>query len=832
MFPCLAKPHSQDSPNNGQYHGPHELTKYYGDIVNSINTLLDHPETDKDYRPNQRLTKTKQDNRTTTIMKTLQAQGILIKSNGDHAPEEGISTYPNKRTPVLENFIEPLTKWSNHTRIPNTEKQPPNQEKCKVPYIDTYEAWTAGHKTWTKNTVTHICTDGSTYTGKPSGAALVFIEKKIKDYELWATKGLYWKLKDSDNYIAEMSAINKALRVLPIDVNVTVWTDSLSSIQAINKIKQGSSNYTRMSARPYLRSIKRIIDFRTAAGTITTINHIKSHTGFRDPASIGNSEADRLARYMGVCTEPSTDCGIDLLVNELPFVVWTTTTTMNDQGNPITTANPIHGDIRKALKKQQMQRQLAEWSERPTRGELIREHKNKTLSLINNTWIHPTSITIQFLLDILNQADKKNFHPDSCRNDFPALPPHENPYGRPTTSLCTNCSRHIASDTQHRLIDCPSVADIWNEADEAIWRILQLEPTFHMTNTPTTKRLCAILNSHMKNAKYDKYMIWNLITRCDSASNIRSLTRDVTTTTNAATTGNEENNHLVELPETYPCKGKCEHGDCVCKSHAERKGKQPLIDSHQATTQPEIIRTSPTEARPNKRTCLGPQPHDDDAVTTENEDYDHLAENPICKAHDNHKRKQPLLDAEQEIIQPEIIEDNPTKNQPSKRACLGPHSQDDAAATTGNEDNAQLVENPICKAHDNRKRKQPPLITEVSLMPTDGRPSKKTCLDLHHHEAMTQPEIVRVNPNDVRPSKSTGLASNPHDDGAATTGNEDNVQLAENLICKVYDNHKRKQTQLVERQAITQPEETELIPPRIDPARKPAGTRTFMMKKE
>jgi len=80
--------------------------------------------------------------------------------------------------------------------------------------------------------------------------------------------------------------------------------------------------------------------------------------------------------------------------------------------------------------------------------------------------------------------------------------------------------------------------------------------------------------------------------------------------------------------------------------------------------------------------------------------------------------------------------------------------------------------------------------------------------------------------------KSTGVASNPHDDGAATTGNEDNVQLAENLICKVYDNHKRKQTQLVERQAITQPEETELIPPRIDPARKPAGTRTFMMKKE
>ena len=85
------------------------------------------------------------------------------------------------------------------------------------------------------------------------GASLIYIEDQIKNYELWATKGLYGKLKESDNFIAEMSAINKALRSIPINIHATIWTNSLSCIQAINKTLTRSSNIIRTNARPYLR---------------------------------------------------------------------------------------------------------------------------------------------------------------------------------------------------------------------------------------------------------------------------------------------------------------------------------------------------------------------------------------------------------------------------------------------------------------------------------------------------------------------------------------------------------------------------------------------------
>ena len=131
-----------------------------------------------------------------------------------------------------------------------------------------------------------------------------------------------------------MSAINKALRSIPINIHTTIWTDSRSCIQAIDKTLSRSSNMIRTNARPYLRAIKRIIKLRTKHGYQTKINHVRSHTGLRDPASIGNSEADRLARYIGISNEESTDCGITLLQNELPYTVTISTPPINDQEDP------------------------------------------------------------------------------------------------------------------------------------------------------------------------------------------------------------------------------------------------------------------------------------------------------------------------------------------------------------------------------------------------------------------------------------------------------------------------------------------------------------------
>ena len=97
-----------------------------------------------------------------------------------------------------------------------------------------------------------MCTDGSTYSGTLSGAAYVFVEDNARKCELWGMHGAYWKIGFSDNYLAEMSAINKCIRSIPISASITVHTDSEASIKAIKKGLSNPLEYTsiRSAGRP------------------------------------------------------------------------------------------------------------------------------------------------------------------------------------------------------------------------------------------------------------------------------------------------------------------------------------------------------------------------------------------------------------------------------------------------------------------------------------------------------------------------------------------------------------------------------------------------------
>ena len=84
-----------------------------------------------------------------------------------------------------------------------------------------------------------ICTDGSTFTGKPSAAAFVYMVDGIEERDLWNTPGYYWTIEHTDNYMAELAALHKGLRSVPANVNLTAHTDSLSAIQAIEAASKG-----------------------------------------------------------------------------------------------------------------------------------------------------------------------------------------------------------------------------------------------------------------------------------------------------------------------------------------------------------------------------------------------------------------------------------------------------------------------------------------------------------------------------------------------------------------------------------------------------------------
>ena len=135
-----------------------------------------------------------------------------------------------------------------------------------------------------------VCTDGSTIKGKgQSGAAFVMVTDSIKTEE-WNPMGSYWKIEMTNNNSAELSALNKALRSVPVTVNLRIYTDSQSSIEAIAAARGYKSNYAslRCQGRPYLRAIIEAIQERENAGSITDIRHVRSHTGLRTIPSIGN----------------------------------------------------------------------------------------------------------------------------------------------------------------------------------------------------------------------------------------------------------------------------------------------------------------------------------------------------------------------------------------------------------------------------------------------------------------------------------------------------------------------------------------------------------------
>ena len=144
-----------------------------------------------------------------------------------------------------------------------------------------------------------ICTDGSTYTNKPSAAAFVFADDNILHNDLWGTPGFYWTIGASDNYLAELAAIHKGVRSVPANVHLTIHTDSLSSIQAIHSALRCPERFKslRCAGRPYILAILTAISVRSKLGATTSLHHVRSHTGGRDKASVGNAEADRLAKW-------------------------------------------------------------------------------------------------------------------------------------------------------------------------------------------------------------------------------------------------------------------------------------------------------------------------------------------------------------------------------------------------------------------------------------------------------------------------------------------------------------------------------------------------------
>jgi len=296
-----------------------------------------------------------------------------------------------------------------------------------------------------------ICTDGSTYPDLPSGAGFVFVDDDVKENE-YTPKGQHWQIEDSDNFIAELAAINKAIRSVPITANVHIYTDSSASIQAIHKAlvgyKGGAPALLNQSGRPYITATYEAIKRRSEWGAYTRISHVYSHTGKRDLPSLGNAMADREAKKGALRSEHGMKHDIVKEDYELPYMI-----TIRDQesmDDEDENYAPAHGNIRRAIQDALVAHQLKEWGTRDFMGATVRAAPKQVLALIKDTWRRPTTAKIHFTLGVLTQKDGAV------------------QWNSATHYECTRCHDLVShkQSVLHRTLTCAAVADLWNAYEE------------------------------------------------------------------------------------------------------------------------------------------------------------------------------------------------------------------------------------------------------------------------------------------------------------------------------------------------------------------------------
>jgi len=101
------------------------------------------------------------------------------------------------------------------------------------------------------------------------------------------------------NNRAELVAIHQAIARIDYNTDLTLHTDSLCSLQLINKMIQDPTTSTRSLHSELLHSIRTHLVQRILAGSHTTLCKVRSHTGI-----LGNDRADALAR--NAATNPAS----------------------------------------------------------------------------------------------------------------------------------------------------------------------------------------------------------------------------------------------------------------------------------------------------------------------------------------------------------------------------------------------------------------------------------------------------------------------------------------------------------------------------------------------
>jgi len=165
---------------------------------------------------------------------------------------------------------------------------------------------------------------------------------------------------DSNNFVAEMAAATVVIVALPPSRKVTLYVDSMATIQALGNLGPTSE---RRRIKSQGRAWKNFIRTRKKErNNEIVIRHIKSHEDIVTPQQQGNDHADRLAKHFMNQAKK---------LEPLPYF-----TTAEENFLVVHKDSLIGGNIREWLKKQETERLKQEWRKLPVQ-DLFRRFRNK-----------------------------------------------------------------------------------------------------------------------------------------------------------------------------------------------------------------------------------------------------------------------------------------------------------------------------------------------------------------------------------------------------------------------------------------------------------------------
>jgi len=301
-------------------------------------------------------------------------------------------------------------------------------------------------------------------------------EAKLSDQDLLHINAAAFGMKDNCQnqaaYYTELAAIARAIMAVPEAVNINLYTDSKSSIEAIQRYREeiNDRRKLRVAGRPFLGLIELLMNSRT--GNVF-FHHVHSHTDFKDRHSSGNKVADHVAgSVLRQKSKKQESQWAQKNFRPLPLHLGERHVVLRDHVGRI-----IAGDIRRTAQREAQARMVSQWRESKSQGSFAGPFYREIREIL---FILPSRLPMNF--DSRQLLEMQRFLLQAATNTIQYQVRIVNSKRVPFEALCARCN--VVRDTWHMFV-CPALEPHHQQTAKSICSVMdQLWQESHPDQPP------------------------------------------------------------------------------------------------------------------------------------------------------------------------------------------------------------------------------------------------------------------------------------------------------------------------------------------------------------